>query len=88
MHTNIATAMLEHIKVCKTIASLYLNILCGTLKGVRFKLQALFEKNEDKKQVFFLLQHRKLDVYFETEEKLMSKSNLVSDSSVLCFRLD
>ena len=54
MHTNIATAMLEHIKVCKTIASLYLNILCGTLKGVRFKLQALFEKKKIKTGFLFI----------------------------------
>lgn len=54
MHTNVATALLEQIKVCCHFI-LRERVLC-----------------------FYSLQARMLDLYFETEERLMSRTTLVS----------
>ena len=55
MHTNIATALLDHIKVLFHIKSLT-SILT----------------------LLFLSQERKLDTFFETEEKMIIRATMVS----------
>lgn len=65
LHTNVATAVLDHIKV-----------LSGSLVCRRWCEAAVV-----KRLTGLSLQSRKLDVYFEYEEKLLSKSTL--DKSLL-----
>lgn len=65
MHTNIATALLDQIKVKHHLRS------------------QTSTKSDNRTIIFNFFEKRKLDIYFETEEKLITKATLVSDWSIL-----